>query len=311
MVRSYPKVYNLGHPALIGFLEHRVLVEEKIDGSQFSFSRTEGGVEFRSNGAQINPDAPHMFRLGVESVQAIASTLTVGWIYRAEFLQKPKHNVLCYDRIPTRNVILFDIEREDGTFLSSTEKHLETDRVGLECVPELWCGELQERSLLDELLNTKSVLGSIQVEGVILKPVGYKLYGADGKVLMGKYVSEKFKEIHRKEWKTGDHASRGNKLDMLLDSYRSVARWDKAVQHLKEAGTLLSEPKDIGALLIEIQKDIADECGDEIRHELWKIVKHDLMRRVIKGFPEWYKEELLGKQFEGGVSHGVGGSISE
>ncbi len=34
---SYPKIYGLGHKAITELLSDNVMVEEKIDGSQFSF----------------------------------------------------------------------------------------------------------------------------------------------------------------------------------------------------------------------------------------------------------------------------------
>lgn len=36
---SYPKIWNVGHAAVATMFDHPVLVEEKVDGSQFSFGR--------------------------------------------------------------------------------------------------------------------------------------------------------------------------------------------------------------------------------------------------------------------------------
>jgi len=36
-LNSYPSIYNLGHHAIATLLDAPVLVEEKVDGSQFSF----------------------------------------------------------------------------------------------------------------------------------------------------------------------------------------------------------------------------------------------------------------------------------
>ena len=36
-ISSYPKIYSLGHAAILDLLDGRVIVEEKVDGSQFSF----------------------------------------------------------------------------------------------------------------------------------------------------------------------------------------------------------------------------------------------------------------------------------
>ena len=62
MIRSYPKVFNLGHAAMADLLGGNVVVQEKVDGSQFSFARTDSGqLLFRSKGAEIHPEARPFF----------------------------------------------------------------------------------------------------------------------------------------------------------------------------------------------------------------------------------------------------------
>jgi len=50
---SYPKVWNLGHPNIAMLFEEDVTVEEKIDGSQFSFGIFHGELKCRSRGQQL------------------------------------------------------------------------------------------------------------------------------------------------------------------------------------------------------------------------------------------------------------------
>lgn len=42
-----------------------------------------------------------------------------------------------------------------------------------------------------------------------------------------------------------------------------------------------------------IQADVADEEKENIKEELWRIFSKDILRQSIKGFPEWYKAQLL------------------
>ena len=49
----------------------------------------------------------------------------------------------------------------------------------------------------------------------------------------------------------GKHTSKG-KFETMLDNYRTVARWEKAIQHLNESGRLENSPRDIGPLIKEI-----------------------------------------------------------
>ena len=130
---SYPKIYNVGHPALDGFFDtDRMIVEEKIDGSQISFSVSGGELSIRSRGANIYTDAPHMFSKAVDTVQGLQPLLVEAYVYRGEFLAKPKHNALAYDRVPDKNIILFDVSTGPERYGSRELLDREAERLGLE-----------------------------------------------------------------------------------------------------------------------------------------------------------------------------------
>ena len=291
---SYPKIFALGHRMVAELLLDPVLVEEKIDGSQFSFGRFDGGLKCRSKGAQLNVDVPErMFERAVEVARSL--DLHDGWTYRAEYLQKPKHNSLVYDRTPQNNIILFDINTGEEEYLSYEDKRGEANRIGLETVPLLYSGLVFSPQDILSFLDRVSVLGGQKVEGVVIK--NYSRFGPDKKALMGKYVSEAFKEVHGKEWRENNPTS-GDIIQRLILSLRTPARWAKAVQHLRERGEITDSPKDIGPLIKEVQRDIQEECADEIRDALYVHAVGHIRRGVTGGLPEWYKEELLKLQFE-------------
>jgi hypothetical protein len=85
-LRSYSSIYNVGHRALAGLFDGPVIVEEKVDGSQFSFGLgTDDVLRARSKGAEINLEAPKkMLSRGVETVKALQAggVLTPGWTSR-------------------------------------------------------------------------------------------------------------------------------------------------------------------------------------------------------------------------------------
>jgi len=291
---SYPHIYNLGHRYLNDLLNESVLIEEKVDGSQFSFGRFDGELRCRSKGAQLNIIAPEkMFAQVVENVNKL--DLHNGWTYRGELLNKPKHGVLAYDRIPNLNVIIFDINTGEEAYLNYADKYVEASRLGLEIVPLLHNGKVDDVQLIRDLLETVSCLGGQKVEGVVIK--NYARFGLDKKALMGKFVSEKFKEVHNKEWKQMN-PGQGDILNKIILKYKTQARWQKALQHLKERGLIVDEPRDIGLLLKEVWPDVMAECKEEIMEELWKWAKDNIRRGVTAGLPEWYKQLLLEKQFD-------------
>jgi len=290
---SYPKVYALGHKAIAELFLDDVLVEEKIDGSQFSFGRFNGELKCRSRGAQINADFPEqMFAEAVEVVRDL--DLRDGWTYRAEYLKKPKHNTLAYDRIPRNHLIVFDINSTEEEYLSYLDKVTEAARIGLETVPILFEGRISEPSQLLRFLELTSILGGQKIEGVVVK--NYHRFGLDKKVLMGKYVAEAFKEVHGGEWKANNPTSK-DVIQRLILQLKTPARWQKAVQHLKESGRYTQSPRDIGELIKEVHKDITAECADEIKEALFANAISHIRRGVSGGIAEWYKEELMKIQF--------------
>jgi hypothetical protein len=286
---SYPKVWALGHSGIKELLFDEVIVEEKIDGSQFSFGRFDGVLHCKSKGAEINIEYPEkMFSNAVDVVKKL--DLTDGFTYRAEYLKTPKHNVLAYDRIPKDHLIVFDISIGMEEYLVPETKLSEANRLGLECVPVLFKGSIENPASIVELLNTTSVLGGQKVEGIVIK--NYRRFGIDKKILIGKYVSEAFKEVHGAEWKEAN-PTKNDVIAHLIASYKTPARWNKAIQHLKEAGKLTQSPKDIGALIREVQDDIEAEEKEEIKNKLYANAIQHIKRGVVGGLPEFYKEYLM------------------
>lgn len=233
-----------------------------------------------------------MFTEAIEVIKSL--DLKEGYTYRAEYLKSRKHNSIFYNRVPKNHLMVFDINSSEEQYLSRQDKVIESDRLGLEVVPEISC----QITSLDELKATmeiESVLGGHTLEGIAIK--NYSRFGRDGKVLMGKFVSEKFKEKHNKEWKKAN-PNKSDIIEHLTACYKTTPRWDKGIQHLREQGLLTNTPSDIGVLMAEISKDTLDECGDEIKDVLFKWAWKQLGRNITRGFPEYYKEVLAKNQFQ-------------
>lgn len=295
---SYPKVFAIGHGAVKELFYDEVLVEEKVDGSQFSFGLTDSELQVRSKGQHMNLELPEkMFNKAVETVKALKDKLHPGWTYRGEFLQKPKHNVLAYDRVPNGNIILFDINTGDEVYLSRQEKEQEAIRLGLEIVPVLFQGKISSAHDLAKLLETVSVLGGQKIEGFVVK--NYARFSFDNKALMGKFVSESFKEKHKVDWKT-ENPGQADIIQLITNTYRTPARWDKAIQHLRERGELENSPRDIPKIILEARKDFQEECQAEVVEILLKWSMDKILRGLNGGVAEYYKEKLFKSQFEQG-----------
>lgn len=323
-LNSYPSIYNLGHSALTDLFSDPVLIQEKLDGSQFSFGlrfRTGYGGDLalyvRSKGVQWviaeqtdgvwserAVSQQKMFESGEVEVYNRKNMLEVNWTYRGEYFQKPKHNTLAYDRIPVGHIALFDIDKGLEDYMYHEDLNKTAKMLGFEAVSTLFHGYIPASEegldkLTSILSNTESALGGTTIEGVVIK--NYYKYGPDKKALMGKFVREDFKEKNNKNWKEGNP----NKKDFIIsmgEVLRTEARWAKAVQHLREKGELADSPRDIGALIQEVQNDIVKEEEDWIKKKLWDWAKPLLMKDATRGLPEWYKERLMEKQFESNSS---------
>lgn len=297
---SYPKIYNVGHKLVQDLLLGHVVVEEKVDGSQFSFGIFNGELKCRSKGVELNIEDPEkMFSKAVTFVKSIQHLFKDGFTYRGEYLQKPKHNTLAYERAPDNNIILFDINPGEEVYISSDDKKQEALRLGLETVTVLFEGDGSELNLqsFTKMLETMSILGGQKIEGVVIK--NYALFGPDKKVLMGKHVSEAFKEIHSGDWKDRN-PGRTDVIAALINKYKTPARWNKAIQHLREKGQITDTPKDIGLLIKETKEDLLSECSEEIKEDLFNYFKDQILRGSTNGLPEHYKNILLESQFKNG-----------
>lgn len=294
---SYPKVYAIGHKAIAGIFDSDVIVEEKVDGSQFSFGKVDGELVCTSRKTVLDLSAPGMFVEAVKSVEEIAPYIPEGWVFRGEYLKSPKHNTLAYDRVPSNHIILFDVMlgAEDYANRSTLDKIAAI--YGFETVPVLYEGKIESAAQLEGFLENTSILGGQKIEGVVVKVASRDRFAADGKPLIGKYVSEAFKEEHSGEWRK-NNPSPGDVVDNIIERYRTYARWEKAIQHLRDSGNLENSPRDIGALVKEVQQDILSECGEEIEAILMNHFWKKISRGLTAGLPEWYKQRLLESAFE-------------
>ena len=296
---GYSKIYNLGHRALDGFLNLELLVEEKVDGSQFSFGLSTDGseLEMRTKRVRIMPElGGKLFNAAMKTVENLFNEgkLKQGYTYRGEVLSSPRHNTLTYGRVPEGNVVIYDIDTGQQHYLDYDQKYEECKALGLECIPRLWQGKVTTK-VLEEVMESASFLEGT-IEGVVLKPVGYDVFDADKKVLMGKLVATTFREKnHIKVKKT---PSTKDFLLSLADALATDARFEKSVQAMRDDGMLTNSTSDIGALMKVIVADIREEEGQWLEDEIVKHFKPDrlvreVLRAVASRIPDWYKAKLL------------------
>lgn len=303
-IPSYSKVYTFGHKDVITILNDPVVIQEKIDGSSFSaevgcFSDDPTIISLRCRSKENvidinNPDK--MFASAVNTFKTLAERgmLTPGLIYRGEVVSNVRHNVLTYNRVPLGNVILFDVwEQESDTYMTPDQLKDIAASLNLESVPLLYQGSTTAMDHLKSFLDGDSILGG-KKEGIVIK--NYSKRTPDGKLMVAKIVSDSFKEVHGSK---RPKASQPDPIQTLIERYRNESRWEKSIQHLRDAGKLDRSLKDVGPLIKEIQRDVLDECEEEMKDLLFEVYWPKIRLGIINGFPDFYKEKLARSVFEG------------
>lgn len=305
-MKSYNEMEQPYHREANGIFDGNIIIEEKVDGSQFRIMIDENGIiTCASKNMQLGVDS--MFKRGTDSAQKVFKGLKANegdviTIF-AEYLPKPKQGRISYERTPKDLFVVFDVHM-GGIWLRRQQKEEFCFMWNVECIPLLMAVKLApntdkeefERLIIKDLLNTKSYLGHQpgfdKVEGVVVKNYD-KLYDVReghscyGHFMCIKYVNEDFKE--KRHIKT---PKAGNNLEALISSCTSEARWHKALQHCEERGDIKGTMADLGKLVPEAQKDLAEEEKETIKEELWTLFSKDILKGATSGMVIWYKKKL-------------------
>jgi hypothetical protein len=268
------------------------------NGDVFAWSRTQ---ELRLSGAE------KMFAPAIEHVKKIALRIGCGMIVRCEYLQKPKHNVLAYDRVPKNHLAIFQIDFFEGD-LSGPESIYNhgllkeyAELYEIDVVPQFFAGTLGDMpdtfaEAVRGLHNLESFLGGPKIEGVVIKNFGQTDERTGATYLVGKVVREEFKEVHKHQVKL----DKPDPVSIIGARCGGPARWQKAVQALTEKGELTGSMEDIPKLMRYVQLDVATEEEDAIKEALWKLYRKNVLGCTTKGLPEWWKQKLAAEYTDGG-----------
>lgn len=297
---GFPKVFQLGSRPVLAIFDGPVEVTEKIDGSQIGFGKVDGVVRLRSHHGPLDPnEGAHdkVFAPAIREVLACQDRLPEGYIFYGETLAAPKHNRIKYGRVPSGHIAVFGVRTPTGEFLSWEEitGELIQNFLPFEPVRSVWSGPCSPNEVLRMLSEQDgySQLGG-PMEGLVVKNLSRecRVGRAVWPISCAKIVNEAFKET------APVRVGRGNAFALLCAKYRSEARWEKACQHLREQGVLEDDPRDIGKLIAEVQRDVVEEEKDSIMGDLWREFSPQILRGTFRGLPEWYKRRLVGTMDE-------------
>ena len=305
-MKRYPKVLSLGQPLVAEIFDNPVEITEKVDGSQCRIQLTEDIAKCGSK--NMTPADGKMFELAHEQANRIwhgdvwckyGDNVTLFM----EFLNKEKHNVLIYSRVPLNNLYLFGAMVDDRHL--KTEELLElANKLDIE-PPHVIASEItiNDQDDLTEYLKTPSVLGNTILEGVVIKNYhnSYPALLAStqaffGYPLAGKLVRDDFKERLNKEW--SGKRQRETPLAKVTKEFLTEARFNKAIQHLNDNGEITYEMRDLKGIIPEFYRDLIEEEHDEIVKlamvDFWPHLRKRCDGYVVKT----WKQYLIDKQFD-------------
>lgn len=263
--------------------DYLVRIDEKVDGSQITFGVFDGKLRIRSKSQEITDHTQGMFVSGIQAIYEFAGRLWSGYTYHGEYLQRPKHNVLKYGRIPRNYVVVFDVVTPEGKYMHLADVAVHLEEVGaFECVQATVCSVKEAHANYFPVSN----LGGTP-EGVVLK-LGDRV---DNR-LVAKLVSAQFKETKSDNTTRNTKNPDGDLAITLANRFCTRGRYAKAVQYLREIGQHTGTMRDVGLLHKRVGADLEAECADEMKAMLWKHYRKSVLKHALRGLAPWY-EQLL------------------
>lgn len=285
-VRTLPSISVGTNCKLLASENTRVIIQEKVDGSQLTICKVNGVVTFYNKTKKISGTSKPFLNSYLSLVNK-PELFEEGYSYHGEAMNSIQPNTLRYEREPKYFWILYEVVRSDNVSLFPEEIEVLIKDTGIEYLKPLYdtfgtegsdakAPETRDyveiaKDLLDQIVDGKiqSYLGGVP-EGVVLKALNRM---KDGKMVNTRYkfVRSEFTEMNQ---------NRKNKLPTLSDEeiveaigsvYNVSARFQKGVQHLQEQNKWKYDSvlKNVPALVHELDLDLLKEAEEDIKTMLF------------------------------------------
>ncbi len=286
-----PKVFSGGY----------YTITEKLDGSQIKFAKIGDRLILESKNKEIDLDNPDkMFKKCCEELLKRVDLIPNNYVFYGEYLKSNKHNSLRYDRVPNGNIALFGIrDPASNSFCYENLKSM-SQELDLDIVPFIEQGQYYDdsaKTIGSVKINQISQLGGCQREGVVILYEATK-WDHNLETFIQNYhyfkiVSEEFKEVTKRIV-----SKQVDQFETFKDQFKTKARWEKAINRLRDANELSYTKADIGNLMKEISCDLEAEEKEAIQAWLWQSYGKKIIKNATNGFPEFYKKYLEGNDDE-------------
>ncbi|MFA5407002.1 MAG: RNA ligase family protein [Candidatus Nanoarchaeia archaeon] len=288
---KYPSIYRLGKDEvrdLLAYNEDTIIIEEKVDGGNFSFFMENETLHECSRNRDLTQEGDEKTFIGKrvwlrEHLAQLSNQgvlLNPDYLYYAECMDK---HTLHYSKAP--HFIGLDIrvkhsmkEEGPGLFLGVEAKTNEFKRIGIETTPIIWQGNSGELKKLDlEKLVPMSHFGEIQSEGICIKNYNRMAPGTHHQ-LFAKIVREEFKECNKAVF--GGVHDKDTDTNKIVAEFITPARIRKESLKLINEGGLKLDLTLMSKLPSNVIKDVLKEEFNGI-FERYKFIDFSLMKKLV------------------------------
>lgn len=251
-----------------GEAEERLLLQEKMDGSNFTVYRPSEAhaLLFLNKGKPVD-EAGSQFSRTCKVLRNRADLFLPGYIYHGESMRTARPNFIHYQRIPRYHWVCYEILKA-GSFTCATPEEMQailrdtgieqapiyfdTDYDGMDAVKLL--------GIFQQLDTLPSSLGNV-AEGFVLK-VPTRVKKNLVMPMRRKYVATHMRERKVPQGMISPDCT----IEAIGDVWNVPARHRKAQQHLEERG----EKVTLQSLYAEADADLEKEHKEEILDLLWE-----------------------------------------
>jgi ATP-dependent RNA circularization protein (DNA/RNA ligase family) len=302
--KKYPKIYRLGSEEVTEFLdfnEDTVVVEEKVDGGNFSTWLDEDGslhVGSRNRDLTEEQDEKTFAKQRAYLTEKLKDKkLNPDYIY---YLECMATHTIKYSTAP--DMIGIDIrlkrsmvEGEYGLFLARDLRCQLFDELGIENVPLVWrgtIGELKKQKI--EYLIPKSKYYDGKAEGICLKNYCRKSRQGNHQ-LYAKVVADEFKENNKAVF--GGVRKKDTDTEKIVEQYCTQARVYKQINRLTQEDGKPLQMDLMRYLPQAVSKDILQEEITEIFEAYkwldFKSFKNFVSKKCVKYLQEFMLNKHL------------------
>lgn len=285
-MKAYDKVKNKGI-VLDKFRERGLVVQEKLDGSNASFTIEDGKLECFSRRKKLNENETLNGFYGWVHENVAHNSLLERFIIFGEWLVKHKIN---YKDEFYKNFYVFDVYDKEKEEYLPYEKMIEiadffrlkTVKTLLVVEPKFFGDVLQPGHIQDLVGRSEMTEKSNTGEGIVIKYLDGKSEHDD----YFKIVSNEFKEFSRQKMKTEikNH-------DSIADYAITKARMEKMIFRAIEEDRLSEDDLELENFGL-VMKNVGQNFVDDIMEEEMENMKKIIEKQIKKKMPHILREIL-------------------